>query len=102
MTDKDKSAHSKYPLMCVIWRDSHSQHGWKDAADTTKLGPIVTVGFVILSNDNRIVLSTSVSSWDDVIDPLTIPKENVMKMWKLDKPSRLDREMEKAIGDKWE
>ena len=48
----------QYPIVCVGWRDSHSNHGWKDReTGYSDLAPIVTIGFVLKDNENRLVLS---------------------------------------------
>ncbi len=81
-----KRTEARYPLqkmMLVEWRDSSSRGQW-DSVDEYKrgshLGPIQSVGFVLESTKDRLILIQSQSShtWH-ICDSITIPAEAIVR-----------------------
>lgn len=95
---KIKHYQEKYPLVCVAWRDSHSNHGWRDEQEIEcgKLRPIAHVGFLIKDDENCVVITGGVGGWNDLDSPCTIPRENVIDMWKLKKPRGLPAALDRG------
>lgn len=86
-----KKTQPKYPLaQCVEveWRDSHSRGRWGTVDDykrDVRIGPIRSIGYVLNLDDDVVQLAQTQSSVNgDVLDSITIPREAVRKIRRVD------------------
>ena len=64
----------------IEWVDSYYTAGWKNrVADLPDADTITSVGIVVRETKQSVTISTSVSSFENVVDPLTIPKRAITK-----------------------
>lgn len=74
-------SYTGYRVVAVVWRDSHTNRGWRDASDTERdIKPIVTVGFLVGETESTITVAPAIGGWSTFMDPTTIPWEAVCYM----------------------
>ena len=73
------------PVVYLEWVDSDHDPGWQDT-DKVKakrvVVPVPSVGFIVCEDDNSITITSSVAP-DEVLSPLTIPKNAITKRRKV-------------------
>jgi hypothetical protein len=81
----------KWPLRArveVEWRDSASRGGWDSVGNhrqRRQVGPCRSIGYLLTQDKDVVQLAQSMSSMtQDVNDTVTIPRENVIRMKRLD------------------
>ncbi len=75
-----------YPLVYVAWEDAEHEGGWSDAGDEVahRLGIIVSIGWLIHKNKQRIVLASSLAATTTQIgNKQYIPVGQIVKVRKM-------------------
>lgn len=67
----------------IEWIDSHGLTGWHGLKDLDhSFIRITSIGLLVQQDDDKVVITTSVSEAGDVIDVLAIPRVAIVKMSK--------------------
>lgn len=75
----DQSAH---PIVFVEWIDASSCNAWVPVSDKPDENiRVVTIGFLVHDLPDRVVVTTSLCSAGNAMDPLTITRAQIQKMW---------------------
>ncbi len=67
----------------VHWIDSFSKVGWREVDEKDPKMLIQSFGYLVRETDDTVTISTSRTAYDDVCDPLTIPKVAIKNMWEI-------------------
>lgn len=80
-----KSTGVKHPAVLLTWRDSCSERGWNRMTDpeSKTVSIITSVGWIVDETDGEITITTSITDHGSAMDPLTIPKECIVKRKRL-------------------
>lgn len=81
--------YKKFPLVYVVWRDSHTNHGWCDLTSDVDFNakPIVSIGFLVADLETTITIAQSIGGFVNLVgDPMTVPKENIVEWGDLELP----------------
>jgi hypothetical protein len=66
----------------VEWLDSNAYGGWRSAEnlseETTHTLKVFSLGFLLYENDVCVTITTSISTTEGVLDPLSIPKSCII------------------------
>lgn len=74
----------KHHAYTVKWRDSSTLRGWRSIDDGAhEVATITSVGWLIRSTSKTVTITSSISECGNVADSLSIPRESIMKMTKL-------------------
>lgn len=69
----------KYPIARVKWRDSATTRGWR-SKDEGGISVIESIGFLLRSTKDVVVLTTSIDEGGGVLDPIAIPRSAIQKL----------------------
>ncbi len=66
----------------VVWVDSITNGGWQynTLQRIGQLGRITSLGYVVKTTDDALVLSTSIGANEAVLDPVAIPKKCIIDL----------------------
>lgn len=65
--------------MFLEWRDAHSVIGWISPDEAPPLAIIRTVGIILREDDKTVTVTNSLNEYRQGADPLTIPKNWVVR-----------------------
>lgn len=72
----------QYPVNEVHWNDAITSYGWT-GDDGTDDPLIKSIGWLVHEDDKVVVLSTSISSHDSVVDKIQILKSSIVARWEV-------------------
>lgn len=65
----------------IEWIDSYATPGWQRMSSiTNESDAIVSYGFLIKESKDNVTISSSLSAFEGIMDPLTIPRRAIIKM----------------------
>lgn len=71
----------KHKIVRVTWVDSCSSSGWRPGSEVNaEAHTIDSIGYLVLQNKHSVVITTSISCNENVVDVLQIPKCAILKM----------------------
>ena len=73
----------KHHAYIVTWIDSAVSHGWHPIECDGRASTITTVGWLAKQDKNTVTITSSISDHGRVVDPLTIPRVAVQRMYRL-------------------